>query len=931
MLKKIFAAAMLLIALPVVANAYTLKTWVQTVGGNIVVQGGAPQTVTTGAVYKTYTSSRSVTVTATTGYSIKSIMKNGVPVVPTPTSPYTTTASPGDGTLQSVVAQFATLPASLSASVDPGARGMVQPMSYALVKSGKQLSPLNFYFTPYTGQQVTGIDGLAGLPADSYAVTNAATKAPITSWPAGVNVKVKVTFYTLQAGATTLVGHFSGTTLVVANAGPPQFVLPGRSQVVTLSGAASTGPITGYAWTQTVGPETVALSGASTSTATFPAPSTPGLYKFDLTVTGSGATSTATTIVNVSSSPATVAWNQCGSCHKASGIGQTPDPGVFRLWSSSRHRAAAIDTGGAVQVMCYNCHTGALTGGHPGPQLATLQNVCTNCHAGIYFPPHHTTNMANNCVRCHDPHSTAPYSSDCLTCHSGTSDEAPIGIQRAWHYSAANADKALFGQFTGASPKATPSTGITPSYLTPSTTCANCHSTPHPTSILVQQQYAENLHAETKPTTAGGGNAWGAPQVNAAGLLAAYGTDFKFRGSVPGVTYVTSLSPNKDNYSDDCVRCHTTTGFINFVESGYVNQQEWGVAGDKTKEVLTCNACHTDTNGTLRTIPVAFEAYLGYSTTAATRSGTSEIPAKFAVRVGNSSLGNSDICVSCHSYGRTKTQASASVLRQLNTYASYSVARVDVRLVGSHGTAIAAVPFLTQNDYVYRFAGQTYDLGDHGRIGMGDYAGTGNGGPCAGCHLNADKTSTKGGHTFAAWKNWSTSSAEMAKTACNNCHVQDSFIPFDNSTIREARLGAFAAQSSVKRVLRKNLGYPANQSLVPSAANAFRFYSGAAGTTGDFKYSNRELYQGANLNSTFNTTNRQISWYIHGPILAQQLLFDSLDVALHGHLTGSIADLPQFLADNPTYLTADQAVRTINWFKSSVNPTGMLRPKPINP
>ena len=373
MLKKILAAAMLLIALPVVANAYTLKTWVQTVGGNIMVQGSAaPQTVTTGAVYKSYSTAKTVTVTATTGYSIKSVVKNGVPVVPTPTSPYITTASPADGALQTVVAQFSALPASLSATVDPGARGMVQPASYLSVKSGKQLSPLYFYFTPYTGQQVTGIDGLAGLPADSYTVTNAATKAPITSWPADVNVKVKVTFSTLQAGATTLVGHFSGTTLVVANAGPPQYVLPGRSQVVTLSGAASTGPITGYAWTQKVGPETVALSGAGTSTATFSAPSTPGLYKFDLTVTGSGTTSTATAIVNVSTDPAVVAWNQCGSCHKASGIGQNPN--IYSLWSTSAHNAVSASST-AYPVMCYSCHIGAATGGHPGTPVATMQTV----------------------------------------------------------------------------------------------------------------------------------------------------------------------------------------------------------------------------------------------------------------------------------------------------------------------------------------------------------------------------------------------------------------------------------------------------------------------------------------------------------------------------------------------------------------------------
>jgi hypothetical protein len=63
------------------------------------------------------------------------------------------------------------------------------------------------------------------------------------------------------------------------------------------------------------------------------------------------------------------------------------------------------------------------------------------------------------------------------------------------------------------------------------------------------------------------------------------------------------------------------------------------------------------------------------------------------------------------------------------------------------------------------------------------------------------------------------------------------------------------------------------------------------------------------------------SFWIHGPLLAKQILFDSLDTALHGTLTGSIADLSTSSAFN---LTSKQITDTIGWFG------GTSRPRPFN-
>jgi len=86
---------------------------------------------------------------------------------------------------------------------------------------------------------------------------------------------------------------------VVANAGPDQTVAGGAN--VSLTGAASTGPITSFAWTHDAG-ALITLAGAATATPTFVAPSrtVPTDITFTLTVrSAAGSVSTDTVIVHV--------------------------------------------------------------------------------------------------------------------------------------------------------------------------------------------------------------------------------------------------------------------------------------------------------------------------------------------------------------------------------------------------------------------------------------------------------------------------------------------------------------------------------------------------------------------------------------------------------------------------------------------------------
>ena len=92
---------------------------------------------------------------------------------------------------------------------------------------------------------------------------------------------------------------------VQAFAGEDQDALQGN--VVTLDGSGSTGPITSFTWKQTAGPA-VTLSGATTATPTFTAPTGPATLEFELTVDGSGGPSTDQVVVNVlASAPVPIA------------------------------------------------------------------------------------------------------------------------------------------------------------------------------------------------------------------------------------------------------------------------------------------------------------------------------------------------------------------------------------------------------------------------------------------------------------------------------------------------------------------------------------------------------------------------------------------------------------------------------------------------
>jgi hypothetical protein len=145
----------------------------------------------------------------------------------------------------------------------------------------------------------TGFGALAGGTLAVGSVTGAPATVTVTS-SAGGSATLPV----------TMTGAGFPAIPVQAFAGVDQEVLSGAT--VTLDGSASTGPVTGWSWTQTAGPN-VDLKNATSTNPTFVAPAVAdpdgATLSFDLTVTGAGGPAKNTVNVKVLGSAPSVTAN----------------------------------------------------------------------------------------------------------------------------------------------------------------------------------------------------------------------------------------------------------------------------------------------------------------------------------------------------------------------------------------------------------------------------------------------------------------------------------------------------------------------------------------------------------------------------------------------------------------------------------------------
>lgn len=304
----------------------------------------------------------------------------------------------------------------------------------------------------------------------------------------------------------------------------------------------------------------------------------------------------------------------------------------------------------------------------------------------------------------------------------------------------------------------------------------------------------------------------------------------------------------------ECTPCHTSTGFINYVTSGFtMPTSTWATAGDGSREVLTCKACHTDYNykNRIRSIG-AVKASYAYN----------------GANVQFSNMGASNLCITCHA-GRGNTQSAKST-----------------RFQGHHAPA-AGVLFSSSAHTGYEFSGKSYGNATgfiHNKIGTSDVPGTGTSGPCVTCHMSAADNANS--HKFsAATKNSAGAiTALPTQAVCLKCHPAAFVTPTNQELLR--------------------LGYSeAGEVLKAYVANTITNYLAVAINSTNYATVADNAY-GSYQNSLLSTEEKGA--FAHNSIYAKRLLFDSIDWMDNGAFNNTIT-IPAGYPNARAWFGADAA------------------------
>ncbi|SNB47898.1 CxxxxCH/CxxCH domain-containing protein [Geobacter sp. DSM 9736] len=519
----------------------------------------------------------------------------------------------------------------------------------------------------------------------------------------------------------------------------------------------------------------------------------------------------------------------CSTCHDA--VPTTDAHAKHTAFIASKNSVPAADTCNSCHVTNYGDAAHAFEVGRaikvqlasgkystatkasylPSQQSSRVAGDCSNlyCHsngAGSFTKPNWGTPASGACGTCHaNPPVTSTHqtfgaaANNCSTCHIDT-DAAHVNTK---------IDKSA--RLTSAPHFNNVTTGSYPaSYITSRSACADCHNTTAGNQTI-RQQWAGSGHGTTTAS----------PWVS---------SDFKTRSG--------------------CVQCHTTTGFVAF--SSAKKTSAWGVASDKTKETITCRACHSDeATGAVRMVTPAktFSSYTAFR---------------------NADMRTSNICADCHS-GRDAANRRVAVMTNFSTAMSY----------GAHYLPAAGT---VQGITGYAFPGRSYTLADnsHSKAGTLNANNTGTDGPCVTCHMTAtDK------HTFGAVTTDAGGAITGIKTTiCTNCH--SSSLP---AATLDAKRVAFNNAMDVLKAAFADKGIIWN-----STSKTFNTTTGGTVIKWGLKTGNEAARNKYGAAYNYRLFYADPAAYTHNPAYARQLIIDSIDAAYNngivtGDITAALADL----------------------------------------
>ncbi len=566
-------------------------------------------------------------------------------------------------------------------------------------------------------------------------------------------------------------------------------------------------------------------------------------------------------------------------------------------WRASTH--FATDVAG-----CTTCH------GH------SHQTGCASCHGGG-VPQNQALNQANANDKCFD-------------CHvSGATLMKALGTRHLpelkpnFRINPALTAGSGYNNYTSA--------GYVVMQGTPlASKCVWCHN-PHDNRVKPQHnQWAESGHGETTSSP-----------FNAA--------DFKMRGS--------------DNewsqaYGTVCVRCHTTTGFVNLVTSNMKDVRPWGRGADgtpiaTTKQTIFCNACH-DNNGkaygyNLRSIPNlgatgGVRIYYNYSAVT-TAAGLSTLAAvRISDTVDYPNIGISDRCLLCHSgrgTGKLIKDAGTKVDANGRTFSFSNNSRIGMHDFAGGASMFRRVGFEYYSSFRYEQpAGITYI---HDQIGV-SYPGTGSRGPCVTCHMSSGEAHSFMPVSFSAVSlavapNTSAvfpsgtgfEIASINTSVCSTCHSSGK-IGFSNfsgtrTDLTTKKSGYHAALRALfvwlnKKQITSSADWLKASTYTWNAPLTAPAYGAACSTVGQDAVYFGSRNMGASFNYDF--LKNDPGAYVHNDLYAKRLIYDTLDwiddCQLNNTVDRAITD-----AGNATYfgatissglrssLTAEEVTSALNY------------------
>ena len=654
MLKRLVLLVVLLFVLPGFANAtwyITARTSPTTGQGTITPSGTITMT--------SNTATQDFVVAPAAYYAVSRVTLDGANMTPKEGTTDTYTVSFKEGaTYRNIVAYFIAA-SRYSITVSIGRNG-----SYRTDPAGQTLTGI-----PAGSSRTIVVTPALGYQFDSLT----ASGAVITDANDGTGAK-KVAFTNIQANKT-INATFKIIPAVIAKAGPDRTTQGNSAEfALPLNGSLSSsnmGPIT-YSWSVT-GPGVGTISDAAAQQPTFYA-TTPGAYTVSLTITSGGIVSAPDTVV-ITVLRRTVYLEQlCSSCHS------WRNPTYVTTYDASRHKA--IDS---PVVVCQTCHDPTNTTHYT---VAKPFGACTPCHSTT--TPQIVTDFQGSlhqsngliCTTCHADHTFVASSSICQSCHSTVTPAVVSDYLKSQHATSATPTVGCYNCHATHEARTTFATCLSchtsfPPNLTwhagiPTNTCQNCHNPHYPENVgsasmgyphfanFTTAQYCTtnitcpNCHVSAVDNSFhiySANNEWARSGKADPKSPAWVRYDFKIRGAPAPASPANSVA-------DDCVRCHTTTGYINYVTSNFTDIRSWGTSGlapggDRKREMITCNACHNNATGfdaafsrrrvgiQVGTRPTNRQvwAYYGYSSAA---SGKNII-----VNVFNNK-GESNLCIACH-------------------------------------------------------------------------------------------------------------------------------------------------------------------------------------------------------------------------------------------------------------------------------------------